>query len=70
LGTPVFGDQITPLAERYGVNLGTDEGPGDHALVIDRGTGQAYFAPKTEARAMVTRQNLPLPVQTPVFMTA
>jgi hypothetical protein len=69
-GWLAFGDEIAPLAERYGVDLGSDDGPGDHVLVIDRSTRHAYFAQRAAAEAIVAGQGLPLPVEMPVHLTA
>jgi hypothetical protein len=53
----VFLDEIEPLARRHGMNLGTPETRGQHALIIDRHWGQAYFAEQREGRSFLAEQN-------------
>jgi len=59
-GWLAFGDEIAPLAARYGVDLGSESGPAKHVLVIDRNTSHAYFAPRAQAEAVVSGQRVPL----------
>ena len=49
-----FDRKISPLARNCGLNLG-DSGSG-HVLLVDRMTGQAYFAPRAEAEQLVCEQ--------------
>ena len=53
----VFLDEIEPLARQHGVNLGNTESKGQHALIIDRHWGHAYFAGQREGRSFLAEQN-------------
>lgn len=53
-GWRCFLDEIEPLARRLGVDAGSVNSRGRHALVVDREFGQAYFADRDEAEAFVT----------------
>ena len=52
----VFDRKISPLARSHGVNLGDADGEGGHVLLIDRMTGEAYFAPRDQAERLVCQQ--------------
>jgi hypothetical protein len=52
----VFLDQIEPLARRHGMNLGSTNLKGQHALLIDRLSSEAYFAPQQEGRRFLATQ--------------
>ncbi|HXE52922.1 MAG TPA: hypothetical protein VN541_07910 [Tepidisphaeraceae bacterium] len=56
-----FTDEIQPLADAYGVNVGADGRPADHVLVCDRVRMTAYFAPRQAAEAFLTRRRDLLP---------
>ena len=49
-----FDRKILPLARSHGANLNQTGGQGEHVLLIDRMTGQAYFAPRQSAEEFVT----------------
>lgn len=53
-GWQYFLDEIEPLARRMGIDAGSPNSRGRHALVVDRDYGQAYFADRDEAQAFVT----------------
>jgi hypothetical protein len=55
-GWRVFGERVLPLAHGQGVNVGQTGGRADHVLLIDRITGQAYFAPREAAAEWVAEQ--------------
>ena len=50
-----FDRKISPLARSCGVNLDAG-GESGHVLLIDRMTGQAYFAPREQAERFVSEQ--------------
>jgi hypothetical protein len=54
-GWQYFLDQIEPLARRLGLDAGSTTSRGQHALIVDRDFGQAYFADRREAQAFVTQ---------------
>ena len=49
----VFLDEIQPLAELYGVNVGSNGRPASHVLLIDRVRETAYFAPRESAESFL-----------------
>ena len=56
-GWRAFIDLVTPLAEHYGVNVGGDGIRAANAIVIDRETYSAWFAPRGDARRGVVELN-------------
>jgi hypothetical protein len=56
-GWRAFIDLVTPLAEQYGVNVGGDGVRATDAIVIDRETYSAWFAPRRDARRGVIELN-------------
>jgi hypothetical protein len=45
--------------EENGIHLGNSDQPASHWLVVDAPTGALYAAPRREAHAAVSRQELP-----------
>ena len=56
-GWRAFIDLVTPLAEQYGANVGGDGIRATDAIVIDRETYSAWFAPRPGARRRVIELN-------------
>lgn len=56
-----FIDEIEPLAESYGVNLGSDSRSAEHVLVCDRVRLTTYLAPRDSAEAFLNRRRQLLP---------
>lgn len=57
-----FADEIEPLAELYGVNVGSHARQADHVLVLDRVRSTCYFAPRASAEAFLARRRELMPV--------
>jgi hypothetical protein len=55
-GWQTFGEQVIPLARSIGAHVGDIDARGDHVLLVDRVSGQAYFAPKDHAVRVVDAQ--------------
>jgi hypothetical protein len=55
-GWCAFGEEIIPLARSCGAHVGDVDGNGEHVLLIDRITGNAYFAPREAAKRLVAAQ--------------
>ena len=54
-----FSDEVEPLSDLYGVNLGSDNRRAEHVLVCDRVRHIAYFAPqRTAEQFLATRREL------------
>ena len=60
-----FADEIKPLADAYGVNVGADGKPAEHVLICDRVRMTAYFAPHNAADSFLTRRRDLLPEKAP-----
>lgn len=57
-----FADEVEPLAELYGVNVGSHARAADYVLVIDRTRAICYFAPRPSAEAFLARRRELMPV--------
>jgi hypothetical protein len=57
-----FSDEIEPLADLYGVNVGSHARSADHVLVVDRVRSTCYFAPRASAEAFLSRRRELMPV--------
>jgi hypothetical protein len=44
-----FKEELAPVAELYGVEIGSEISPAKHVLLIDRADHRAYFVERTEA---------------------
>ena len=51
-----FFDEVEPLAELYGFNLGNHGRPAADVLVFDRVRRTCYFAPRASAEAFLARR--------------
>jgi hypothetical protein len=58
-----FLDEIEPLADLYGVNVGNHGRSADHVLVIDRVRLTCYFAPRASAEAFLTHRRELMPAR-------
>jgi hypothetical protein len=56
-----FFDEILPLADLYGVNVGTNTRPADHVVLFDRTRKTGYFAPRQSAEAFLSHRQEMLP---------
>jgi len=57
----VFLDDVQPLADLYGVNVGHNGRQAEHALVFDRVRGVAYFAPRQSAEDFLSHRRQVMP---------
>jgi hypothetical protein len=55
-GWRAFGEKVIPLARNCGAHVGDADGQGNHVLLIDRITGNSYFAPRDAAQRLVAGQ--------------
>lgn len=56
-----FLDEVEPLADFYGVNVGSHGRSADHVLVFDRVRHTCYFAPRASAEAFLARRRELIP---------
>lgn len=56
-----FLDEVEPLADVYGVNVGSHGRSADHVLVFDRVRHTCYFAPRASAEAFLARRRELMP---------
>jgi hypothetical protein len=56
-GWMTFLHEVAPLGSGQGLNLGDDDRPGDHVLVLDREHNRAWFADRRSAQRLVDRQH-------------
>lgn len=54
-GWRVFLEEIAPPATRAGANLGAQERAGTHVLLMDRGRGMLYAAPRESAEDFLSQ---------------
>lgn len=52
-----FLDVVAPLADVYEANVGSGESVGRDVLLLDRVTGEAWFAPRENGLALIGRRN-------------
>jgi hypothetical protein len=52
-----FLEKISPLADMHDADLGTPERDARHVLLVDRWSGQVYFAPRDQAEQLVASQH-------------
>ena len=69
-----FKEELAPVAELYGVQIGSEDSPARHVLLIDRADHRAYFVERTEAlqfiEAVADGQNASIPGMGPGGETA
>jgi len=56
-GWMAFQDEVAPLAQFHGADVGGEQRRGAHVLVVDRELKQAYFADRTIAEHFVNSQS-------------
>lgn len=56
-----FLDEVEPLADLYGVNVGSHGRSAEHVLVFDRVRSTCYFAPRASAEAFLARRRESMP---------
>lgn len=55
-GWSLFTDKIAPVARAYGAQVGSSQSFATDVLLIDRSTGEAYFAERKRAEQFLARQ--------------
>lgn len=56
-GWQAFTQDVAPIADSAGADLGDSQHRGAHALVVDRRLGQVYFADQAAAKRFVQEQS-------------
>ena len=56
-GWMTFHDEVESLDAAYGADVGSEHRAGQHALVVDRELGRAYFADRSVAERFVRSQS-------------